>query len=189
MNTSDESTTQLGLWLYLMTDCLVFASLFATYAVLLPGTAGGPGPSDLFDPSFIAVSTIVLLTSTLTAGLALIAAKAGSRTRTTTLLLITAMLGALFIGMELYEFSHILGEGFSWQTSAFLSAFFSLVGLHGGHILVGLLWVVVLLVAIAKKGLSPKNLRSLGLFTLFWHFLDLVWIFIFTFVYMAGVVA
>lgn len=181
-----QSDSHLGLWVYLMTDCVMFASLFATYAVLLSGQADGPGPRDIFDPSFILVSTIVLLTSTLTAGLSFIAAKHGRRRQAVQGLIITGLLGTLFIGMELYEFTEILHHGYSWQTSAFLSAFFTLVGTHGAHILVGLVWLGVLLWKVTKKGLTDKLIHNLSLFTLFWHFLDLIWIFIFTFVYMMG---
>ena len=182
-----QSDSHLGLWVYLMTDCVMFASLFATYAVLLSGQAAGPGPSDIFDASFILASTIVLLLSTLTAGLSYIAAKHGRRRQAVQGLIITGLLGVMFVGMELFEFYEIIHQGYSWQTSAFLSAFFTLVGTHGAHIVVGLIWLGALLWKITQKGITDKLLHKLSLFTLFWHFLDLIWIFIFTFVYMMGV--
>lgn len=186
INDHTQSDSHLGLWVYLMTDCLLFGSLFATYAVLLHGQADGPGPGDLFDPSFILISTIALLASTLTAGISFIAAKHGNRQLTLYGLIATGLLGALFIGMELFEFYEILHLGYSWQTSAFLSAFFTLVGTHGAHILTGLLWLGVIVWKLTRKGLTDKLIKNLSLFTLFWHFLDLIWIFIFTFVYMLG---
>lgn len=182
-----QSISHLGLWVYLMTDCILFASLFATYAVLLTGTADGPGPAEIFDAPFILVSTIALLSSTLTAGIAYIAAKHGRKQLALYSLIATGLLGMLFIGMEIFEFYELLHDGHSWQTSAFLSAFFTLVGTHGVHITIGLIWLGVLLWRLARQGMSPRWLDNLSLFTLFWHFLDLIWIFIFSYVYMLGV--
>ena len=177
-----------GFWLYLMTDSILFASLFATYVVLKPGTAGGPGPEDIFQLPMILVSTIILLTSSLTAGLALLAAKQKSFKTLIIWLAATYVLGVAFVSIEAYEFMHILAEGHSWQTSAFLSGFFVLVGTHGLHIIIGLIWLLVLLCVLVQKGLTPKVQRQLESFGLYWHFLDLIWIFIFTVVYLMGVV-
>lgn len=185
---ADNDVSQLGLWLYLMTDCLLFAALFATYAVLLVGVADGPGPAEIFEPWFVLTQTGILLASTLSAGIALVAASFMRRQLTIIMLVLTGALGLLFVGMELYEFQKLISEGFTWQTSAFLSAFFTLVGTHGLHIMVGLIWLGVLLYRITKHGLTSKSIGHIKLFTMFWHFLDVVWIFIFTFVYMMGII-
>jgi cytochrome o ubiquinol oxidase subunit III len=180
--------TTLGFWVYLMTDLVLFATLFATYAVLRLNTFGGPGAPDLFDLPFILVETLVLLVSSFTAGLAVLAAGQGLRKWTLAAMAVTALLGGAFLTMELTEFAKLVAEGNSWQRSGFLSAFFTLVGTHGAHIAVGLLWVLVLMVRLVQRGLTPVFSQRLLLFSMFWHFLDLVWIFIFTLVYLMGVV-
>ncbi len=182
-----EQKSELGFWIYLMTDCILFASLFATYAVLRNNTFGGPGGSDIFDMPFVLTETVILLTSSFICGLGLLAARAGRVKRTIILFTATMLLGATFLGMELYEFSKLVSEGYTWQTSAFLSAFFTLIGTHGAHILIGLIWMLVMVVRIAKQGITPHNLRRLSLLALFWHFLDVVWIFIFSIIYLMGV--
>lgn len=189
-HTADLSTEKntFGFWVYLMTDCVLFASLFATYAVLQANTFGGPSARELFDLNFVLIETILLLTSSLTCGLAVIFAYR-NRPRVASLWLwLTVFLGASFIGMELYEFHTLVTEGHSWRTSGFLSAFFTLVGTHGLHITVGLLWAGVLLFVIQKRGSSENLKRKLLLFSLFWHFLDVVWIFIFSIVYLLGAI-
>ena len=170
-----------------MTDCLLFASLFATFIVLRNGTAGGPSGAELFDMPFIMTETLLLLTSSFTIGLALLALHRRDRAQTIGWLLVTGALGAVFLGMELYEFSVLIHEGATWQRSAFLSAYFSLVGTHGLHILFGLVWVVVSVLLVLRRGFTPKTITSITLLSLFWHFLDIVWIFIFTIVYLMGV--
>lgn len=184
--TEGEKTT-FGFWVYLMTDCILFAALFATYAVLRRGTFGGPGPSDLFSLNFVFLETIVLLTSSFTAGLGLLAARARNHTLTLLWFAVTFGLGALFLGLELHEFAALAREGNSWQRSGFLSAYFTLVGTHGLHITAGLLWLLALVVQIQKQGLTSRSLLRLKLFSLFWHFLDIIWICIFTVVYLIGV--
>ncbi len=179
--------TSVGFWLYLMTDCILFAILFATFAVLRTGTADGPAGADIFQMPVVLAETLILLASSFTCGLALIALKQGSVKWLLGWLAVTYVLGVAFLTIELTEFGTLIGEGHSWAASAFLSAFFTLVGTHGLHIFVGLLWLIVLVFMIATKGLRPKTIRQLGLFALFWHFLDLVWIFIFTVVYLMGV--
>lgn len=178
---------KLGFWIYLMTDLMLFASLFATYIVLRPGTAGGPGPSDIFEMPYVLVETVLLLVSSYTSGLAMLTLRAGNKVGTLWLLALTALLGAGFLGMELHEFAKLAHEGFDWTRSAFLSSFFTLVGTHGAHITVGLLWVLVLILRIKSRGLTPQLTRHAQLFSLFWHFLDIVWIFVFTIVYLMGV--
>jgi cytochrome o ubiquinol oxidase subunit III len=181
-----EDKTLFGFWIYLLTDCVLFASLFATYAVLRNSTNGGPGPAEIFELPFVLVETLILLTSSFTSGIALLYARSKQIRPTLILLAITGLLGAAFVGMELYEFNKLIGEGHGPTASAFLTAFFTLVGTHGLHITVGLTWLSILGYFIVKRGLTAGNVRRIALFSLFWHFLDIVWIFIFTLVYMFG---
>ena len=183
----DDSTTKLGVWIYLMTDCVLFATLFATYAVLRGNTYGGPGGGELFDMPFVLAETLILLTSSFTSGLAMLAVHQKNVRQIVIWLIATFALGAAFLGLELSEFAKLAGEGHSWQASAFLSAFFTLVGTHGLHITAGLVWLSVMLWQLRRKGLTAHTSRQLGLFSMFWHFLDVVWIFIFTIVYLMGV--
>jgi cytochrome o ubiquinol oxidase subunit III len=178
--------TTLGFWIYLMTDCVLFASLFATFAVLRGGTAGGPTGAELFELDFVLTETLLLLVSSLTSGLALIGIRTRSRRMIASMLVATFALGAGFLFMELSEFSKLVAEGHSWQASAFLSAFFTLVGTHGLHIAIGLLWIVVLLQSLLSHGITNTFHKRLALFSMFWHFLDIIWIFIFTIVYLIG---
>lgn len=178
--------TTFGFWIYLMTDCVLFASLFAAYAVLRNGTAGGPSGADIFELDFVLIETLLLLISSLTSGLALIGMKTGNKRLVITMLVATFVLGASFLAMELSEFSKLISEGYGWQTSAFLSAFFTLVGTHGLHIAIGLLWILVLLKSLYTRGITNTLTKRLALFSLFWHFLDIIWIFIFTLVYLLG---
>lgn len=184
---TEDTTTPLGFWIYLMTDCLLFASLFATYGVLRNNTAGGVTGADIFDISSVLVQTLLLLTSSLTAGVALLMVRNRRKQPALLLLGITMMLGMGFLIMELQEFGLLLSEGHGWQTSAFLSSFFTLVGTHGVHITVGLLWAAILFILIIRRGIDTDVSKKMLLFTQFWHFLDVVWIFIFTFVYSIGV--
>lgn len=177
----------LGFWIYLMTDCILFAALFATYAILHNNTFGGPSGRDLFSLPTVLVETLALLTSSFTAGLAVVAAKAGSRRAALVMLATTFVLGGLFLYIELNEFTHLAMDGHGWWASGFLSAFFTLVGTHGLHISVGLLWLAVMMVQLWRRGGTPGVLRRLTLFSMFWHFLDVIWIFIFTIVYLMGV--
>lgn len=177
----------LGFWLYLMTDCVLFASLFATYAVQHGATAGGPSTRDLFDHWYVLVETIILLTSSFTCGLAVLAAGRKNARQVLLWLMVTGLLGAAFLGLEFAEFAKLASEGHSWQRSGFLSAFFTLVGTHGLHILTGLIWIAAVGAVILQRGLTPATTRKLLMLSLFWHFLDVIWIFIFTIVYMIGV--
>lgn len=183
-----EDKTTFGFWVYLMTDLVLFATLFATYAVLRNGTFGGPVGKDIFDMPFVLVETMLLLTSSFTVGLALLAAYRRNQSQVLIWLGVTFALGAGFLGMELYEFSHLVHEGHSWTRSGFLSAFFTLVGTHGLHITVGLIWMIVMATQVVRRGLNPHSMRRLVLLSMFWHFLDIVWIFIFTIVYLLGVI-
>jgi cytochrome o ubiquinol oxidase subunit 3 len=183
---SDSEKTVLGFWIYLMTDCILFGTLFATYIVLHKNTYGGPGGDTLFDMPFVLIETLLLLTSSFTCGIAMLAIKHKNKALTMLLLGITFALGLSFLVMEAYEFNQLAAEGNSWQRSGFLSAFFTLVGTHGLHILIGLLWLAVMGWQLLRRGFTDGVTRRLTLFSMFWHFLDIVWIFIFTFVYLMG---
>jgi cytochrome o ubiquinol oxidase subunit 3 len=184
---ANAAKTSFGFWVYIMTDCVLFATLFATYAVMHTRIADGPSGADIFDMPFVLVETLLLLVSSFTAGLAVLAMQARAKTQVLVWLGVTFALGAAFLGMELYEFHHLVAAGESWRESGFLSAFFTLVGTHGAHILSGLIWIAVLMAQIAKRGITGATTRRLTLLSLFWHFLDIVWIFIFTVVYLLGV--
>jgi cytochrome o ubiquinol oxidase subunit 3 len=182
-----ENGTALGFWLYLMSDCLIFAALFATYGVLGRSYATGPNGAELFDLPLVAVNTAFLLLSSITFGFAMLAKQKGNVRGTLGWLAVTALFGLGFLSLELYEFSHLIHEGAGPQRSAFLSAFFTLVGTHGLHVTFGLVWLVVLMIQISKHGLIHENKRRLMCLSMFWHFLDVVWIGVFTFVYLMGV--
>ncbi len=184
-DTTDDKT-MFGFWVYLMTDLLMFAGLFASFAVLRNNTFGGPSGKDIFDLPFVLTETLFLLTSSFTCGLAILSARKGYIRGVKCLLSATFLLGAGFLGMELYEFNHLFQEGNTFQRSAFLSSYFALVGTHGLHITAGLIWMFILFVYILSKGLTKGAVRKLTLLGIFWHFLDIVWIFIFTIVYLMG---
>ncbi len=179
-----DDRTMFGFWIYLMTDLLMFAVLFAVFAVLRNSTDGGPGAADLLNPDLALVETLLLLTSSFTVGIGMIAARRKQKDQVMRWFGLTFLLGFAFLGIELYEFYELIHEGHTMQSSAFLSAFFMLLGTHGLHIISGLLWITVILVFVAKRGLTRSNVRKLALLSLFWHFLDIVWIFIFAVVYL-----
>ncbi|MDB5971715.1 MAG: Cytochrome o ubiquinol oxidase subunit 3 [Hydrocarboniphaga sp.] len=182
-----ENGTMLGFWLYLMSDCLVFAVLFAMYGVLGGNYAAGPGPKELFELPVVAVNTSMLLFSSITYGFAMLEMARNRKSATLSWLAITGLFGAAFVGLELHEFAHLISEGAVPQRSAFLSSFFTLVGTHGLHVSFGIVWLVTLMVQVGKGGLTVENRRRLSCLSLFWHFLDVVWIGVFTFVYLMGV--
>lgn len=177
-----------GFWVYLMTDLLMFTILFACYAVLHGNHIGSPSGRELFSLPTALQETLILLTSSFTCGLAMVAARRGNKNLTLLLFGITFILGALFLRIELTEFSKFIHEGHTLQTNAFLSSFFVLVGTHGLHITSGLLWMGITMFYVIKRGLNPHLVRKLSLLSLFWHFLDIVWIFIFTIVYLGAFV-
>lgn len=182
-----ENGTLLGFWLYLMSDCLVFACLFAAYGVLGRNYAGGPTGAELFDLVVVALNTSLLLLSSITCGFAVLEMQRKRVVPTQAWLLVTGLLGAGFVGVELFEFAHLIGEGAGPQRSASMSAFFALVGTHGLHVTFGILWLLVLVVQMGCFGLIAANRRRLMCLSMFWHFLDVVWIGVFTFVYLMGV--
>ncbi|NKC28114.1 cytochrome o ubiquinol oxidase subunit III [Ochrobactrum ciceri] len=181
------STTLVGFWIYLMSDCVLFSGLFATYAVLAHQFAGGPTGRELFDLNFVLIETMLLLVSSLTYGLATLSMFKKNRAGLLFWLGITFLLGAAFLAMEVYEFNHLIHEGAGPGRSAFLSAFFALVGTHGLHITSGLIWILVLSAQLLRDGLTEKNQTRVMCLSLFWHFLDIIWIGVFTLVYLLGV--
>ena len=182
-----EGGTMLGFWIYLMSDCLIFAVLFATYGVLGRNYAAGPSPRDLFELPLVALNTSMLLLSSITYGFAMLEMERGRVGAMQAWLAVTGLFGAAFIGIELYEFSHLIHEGAGPQRSGFLSSFFALVGTHGLHVSLGIVWLIVLMVQVALRGIVAENKRRLLCLSMFWHFLDVVWIGVFTFVYLMGV--
>lgn len=180
------SPVLLGFWIYLMSDALIFAALFATYGVLSSSFAGGPAPRDIFELELVAINTAILLVSSITYGFGMLAMERGRVRAVQGWLALTALLGMSFVSIELYEFGVLIGEGATPQRSGFLSAFFTLVGTHGLHVTVGIIWIGLMMVQIGKKGLNTVNKRRLTCLSMFWHFLDVIWIGVFTFVYLMG---
>lgn len=178
--------TQFGFWLYLMTDCVLFASLFAVYAVLHGNTYGGQSAGQLFSLPYALTETLLLLTSSFTCGLAILAARKNNLSQVMFWLAVTMVLGIAFLTMEFSEFHKLALEGNSWRRSGFLSSYFALVATHGLHITLGLIWMITMLVYVGAQGLTRRVVQRLTLLSLFWHFLDVVWIFIFTIVYLMG---
>ncbi|GHA73279.1 cytochrome o ubiquinol oxidase subunit III [Cognatilysobacter bugurensis] len=182
-----QNGTLFGFWLYLLSDLMIFACLFATYGVLSRSFAAGPSGRDLFDLNLVAINTGVLLVSSITYGLAMISMQRRSVRGLIGWLLATGALGLAFLGIEIYEFAHLIHLGAGPQRSAYLSAFFALVGTHGLHVLFGVVWLVVLVVQLRRHGITPANARRVACLSMFWHFLDVVWIGVFSFVYLMGV--
>lgn len=177
-----------GFWIYLMSDLVIFSVLFATFVVLGKNYAGGAGPKDLFNLPFVFVETMLLLISSVTYGFGMIAMQNNNKKGVMTGLVVTALLGLGFIGMELFEFYEMIIQGHGPDKSGFLSAFFTLVGTHGLHVLFGLLWMVVMIIQLTKQGITEGVRSRLTLLSLFWHFLDIVWVGVFTVVYLLGLV-
>lgn len=177
-----------GFWVYLMSDLVIFSLLFATYVVLGKNYAGGPGPKELFNLPFVFVETMFLLFSSVTYGFGMIALQNNNKKGVAINLILTAILGLGFISMELYEFRELISEGFGPDRSAFLSSFFTLVGTHGLHVSFGLIWMIMMIIQVFSRGLTDGVRSRLTILSLFWHFLDIVWIGVFTVVYLLGVV-
>lgn len=183
---SISKVVELGFWLYLMTDCLLFASTFATYAVLYPNTDGGVDGRSIFDLKYVLLETFLLLFSSITYGIAMVMAHRDKPSNVLLWLAVTFLLGCSFVGMEINEFRNLILEGNGPSRSAFLSGFFTLVGMHGLHVAAGLVWMLLNISELLCKGLS-RSITSLSCLSLFWHFLDIVWICVFTVVYLMGV--
>lgn len=181
-----SGNTIFGFWLYLMSDCILFACLFAAFAVLRGEVAGGPTGKELFELNYVLVETFILLFSSITYGMAMVSLQNGQKSRVMGWLAITFLLGAAFMGMEINEFAHLVHEGAGPNRSAFLSSFFTLVGTHGLHVASGMLWMLVLMWQLSTKGITTATTKRLMCLSLFWHFLDVVWIGVFTVVYLMG---
>src|SRR5215218_7380503 len=175
-----------GFWLFVLSDMVLFSALFASYATLVHATDGGPTTNELFDRNLVAVETVALLLSSFVCGLAMITAKRANMVWTQVWLVLTGLLGLVFLAIELYEFGKLIAEGAGPQRSAFLSSFFTLVGCHGLHITAGLLWLGTMMAQIWAKGFQQHIMRRLLCFSVFWHALDIVWVAIFTIVYLIG---
>ena len=180
------SLSVFGFWIYLMTDCILFATLFASYAVLRDSVAGGPSSVDIFELPYVLGETMLLLLSSITYGYAMLAMNRGQQGQVLRWLGLTFVLGAGFIAMEIYEFHHLIVEGYGPSRSGFLSGFFALVGLHGLHVTSGLIWMGIMMYQVKTRGLTSTNATRLSCLSLFWHFLDVVWICVFTVVYLMG---
>jgi cytochrome o ubiquinol oxidase subunit 3 len=177
-----------GFWIYLMSDLIIFATLFATFIVLRPGYANGPTGKEIFDLKYTLGETMFLLFSTFAYGMVMLAVHAGKRKLVLTGLVVTFLLGLGFVLMEIHEFYGLVAAGHGPDTSAFLSSFFTLVGTHGTHVTVGLIWMATLIGQVAVKGLTHPVESRLTRLSMFWHFLDVIWIGIFSIVYLTGVV-
>ena len=182
-----EDGTLLGFWIFLMSDCLIFAVLFATYAVLGRNFAGGPTGAELFDVPMLALNTAALLVSSITFGMAMTASLRDRLAETLAWLAATGILGAVFLSLELTEFVHLASQNAGPWRSAFLSSFFTVVATHGLHVAAGVIWLATLSVHLLRRGLSESNRRRLMCLSLFWHFLDVIWIGVFSFAYLLGV--
>lgn len=181
-----ESVNITGFWMFLVTDVLVFASLFSTYAVMHSAYAMGPTADQLFKMGPVMLETLLLLTSSFTIGLGVYFMRRGNTRALMFWMFLTILLGAGFVSSEINDFISFAAQGATWHTSAFLSAFDILVGTHGGHVTFGIFWALTLLFQLRKRGITPRTARKVYTFSLYWHFLDIVWIFIFTFVYLNG---
>lgn len=186
-HTDLESLKQFGFWLFMITDVILFSTLFATFVVLRGNTAGGPIGSDLIEMNGIIISTFILLTSSFTSGLALLSMNKGDKKGLILWLAVSALLGLSFVYLEVNEFMHLVHEGAKISTSAYWSAFFTLVGTHGLHVSLGIVWMTSVIIQIAKRGITPVTKRKVNIVSLYWHFLDAVWIFVFSIVYLMEV--
>lgn len=180
------ATKVFGFWIYLMSDLILFASLFATYAVLVNGIADGPSGKEIFSLPFVLVETFLLLFSSITFGFAMLSMNKGSVSQVNLWLFVTFLFGLGFVVMEVYEFHELIAEGYGPDRSAFLSAFFALVSTHGLHVTAGLVWIIIMMIQVSRCGLTDVNRTRLSCLSLFWHFLDVVWICVFTVVYLMG---
>jgi cytochrome o ubiquinol oxidase subunit III len=176
-----------GFWIFLLSDIVMFSALFAAYAVLVRATAGGPTGAELFNQGSVAIETLCLLASSYTCGMMTLAISSYRRGATYLFAVVTFLLGAAFLALELREFGNMIAAGAGPERSAFLSAFFTLVGCHGLHVSAGLIWLVVMMAQLAVKGFRATVERRLLCFALFWHALDIIWVWLFTVVYLMGV--
>ena len=184
---SKRIITGYGFWIFLLSDIVMFSAFFASYAVLVTETAGGPSGRQIFDLGNVGIETGCLLLSSFTCGLASIGAGARSNLMFYSAMAATFVLGAIFLGLELHEFAGLVAQGDGPSRSAFLSAFFTLVGCHGLHVTAGLLWLLTMMAQVYAKGYRPDIMRRLLCFSLFWHALDIIWVGVFSLVYLIGI--
>ncbi|MED1781490.1 cytochrome o ubiquinol oxidase subunit III [Brevibacillus fortis] len=182
-----EQLKVLGFWIFVVTDCVLFGTLFATYAVMMNSFAGGPTGQELFQLPGVIASTFILLTSSFTSGLAVLAMNKGNVKQLIAWLAVTGLLGLSFVVLEVTEFMHLISEGATMATSGYWSAFYTLVGTHGLHVTLGLFWMTALIMQLKRRGITAVTRRKITNLSLYWHFLDVVWIFLFTVVYLMGV--
>ncbi|MFC4599780.1 cytochrome o ubiquinol oxidase subunit III [Cohnella hongkongensis] len=182
-----EGMRLMGFWIFLITDCILFGTLFATYVVLSGNTAGGPTGAELFEMPGVIAETFILLTSSFTSGLAVLAMNRGDRKGLISWLAVTVVLGAAFLTLEVTEFVTLVHEGATISTSAHWSGFYTLVGTHGLHVSLGLVWMIAIMIQLGRRGINSVTRRKVNVISLYWHFLDVVWIFVFTIVYLLEV--
>jgi cytochrome aa3-600 menaquinol oxidase subunit III len=185
-STEENKLKILGFWIFLGAEIMLFATLFATYFTLEGRTAGGPSGAEIFKITPVLIETILLLTSSFTVGLGIHAMRLGRKKAVLGFFITTLVLGLAFIGVEIYEFTHYVHEGAGIQTSAFTSILLTTLGTHGAHVTLGLFWGLFIILQIWKRGLNPQTANKAFIFSLYWHFLDVVWIFIFSFIYLKG---
>lgn len=183
-----DATDIFGFWTYIMTDCVLFATLFATFIVLHTNNFGGPSLKELVSLPYVLAETMFLLVSNLTFGFGILSLYNNRRNQVVFWLIATILFGFGFVFMEVREFIHLAAEGHGWQTSGAMSGFFTLVGTHGLHVSLGLIWIIVMTIQLCFFNITPDVKRRLTYLGLFWNFLDIVWIFVFTIVYLMGAV-
>ena len=184
--TSPNTIVNFGFWIYLMSDVIIFSILFATFLILSTHYAKGPTGREIIELPNVFIETMALLISSLTYGLAMISLRKGDQKWVMRWLIVTFLFGATFIGLEVNEFVGLVADGAGPQRSAYLSSFFTLVGTHGTHVTFGLIWIAVMIGQVGYKGLTPAVASRLTRLSLFWHFLDIVWIAVFSTVYLGG---
>ncbi|NCT39869.1 cytochrome aa3 quinol oxidase subunit III [Bacillus sp. EB93] len=185
-STEENRLKIFGFWIFLGAEIALFATLFAAYFVLVNGTGDGPTGEELFQVPTLMLQTVFLLTSSFTIGLAIHAMRLGRQKAMVNFFIITLLLGLGFLGVEIYEFVEYVHEGATLQTSGFLSSLFTTLGTHGAHVTLGLFWGAFIILQIKKRGLTAETTNKAFIFSLYWHFLDVVWIFIFSFIYLKG---
>ena len=185
-STEQNQMNILGFWIFIGAEIMLFATLFASYFTLVDRTAAGPAGADIFEITPVLIETFVLLTSSFTIGLAIHAMRLRNKKAMLTFFSITLLLGLIFLGVEIYEFNHFYHAGAGLQTSAFSAILLTTLGTHGAHVTFGLFWGLFIILQLRKDGLTPETTNKSFIFSLYWHFLDVVWIFIFSFIYLKG---
>lgn len=185
-STDQNQLNILGFWIFLGAEIMLFATLFTAYFTLSHRTGSGPTPAEIFEITPVLIETFVLLTSSFTIGLGIHAMRLGRKNAMVSFFAITLLLGLVFLGVEVFEFMHYYHVGATYQTSAFTASLMTTLGTHGGHVTLGLFWGTFIIIQVLKRGLTPQTANKAFIFSLYWHFLDVVWIFIFSFIYLKG---